>query len=33
VWSLDYVLLEQGDGTFLIDEVTGHGGTSGHSPC
>jgi hypothetical protein len=33
VWSLDYVLLELGDGTFLIDEVTGHGGTSGHSPC
>jgi hypothetical protein len=33
LWSLDYVLLEQGDGSFLIDEVTGHGGTSGHSPC
>jgi hypothetical protein len=33
IWSLDYVLLEQPDGTFLIDEVAGHGGTTGHSPC
>jgi hypothetical protein len=33
MWSLDYVLLEQADGTFLIDEVAGHGGTTGHSPC
>lgn len=32
-WSLDYVLLEQADGTFVIDEVAGHGGTPGHSPC
>jgi hypothetical protein len=32
-WSLDYVLVEQPDGTFLIDEVAGHGGTTGHSPC
>jgi hypothetical protein len=32
-WSLDYVLLEQPDGTFLIDDVAGHGGTTGHSPC
>lgn len=32
-WSLDYVLLEQPDGRFLIDEVAGRGGTTGHSPC
>ncbi|MFP3901009.1 MAG: S1C family serine protease [Acidimicrobiia bacterium] len=32
-WSLDYVLVEQPDGRFLIDEATGHGGSSGHRPC
>lgn len=33
MWSLDYVLVEHADGTFRIDEVAGHGGTTGHSPC
>jgi hypothetical protein len=32
-WSLDYVLLEQPSGTFLIDEVAGHGNSTGHAPC
>lgn len=32
-WSLDYVLLEQADGSFLIDEAQGHGDTDGHVPC
>jgi hypothetical protein len=33
MWSIDYVLVEQSDGTFRIDEVVGHGGTTGHSAC
>jgi hypothetical protein len=32
-WSVDYVLVEQVDGTFRIDEVSGRGDTPGHSPC
>jgi hypothetical protein len=32
-WSLDYVLVEQPDGTFLIDDVAGHGNSTGHTPC
>jgi hypothetical protein len=32
-WSIDYVLVEQPGGTFLIDQVDGHGGTSGHEAC
>lgn len=33
IWSIDYVLLEQVDGTFRIDEVSGRGDTPGHTPC
>jgi S1-C subfamily serine protease len=32
-WSLDYVLVEQPDDRFLIEEARGHGGSSGHEPC
>lgn len=32
-WSLDYVLVERADGTFLIDDVSGHGSAVGHTPC
>jgi hypothetical protein len=32
-WSLDYVLIEQPDGSFLIDDASGHAGASGHQPC
>jgi serine protease Do len=32
-WSLDYILVEQPDGTFLIDDASGHADSSGHEPC
>ena len=32
-WSLDYELVWDDTGNLLIDQVTGHGGTLGHTPC
>jgi len=32
-WSLDYVLVEQSDGRFLIDKASGHVGSGGHETC
>lgn len=32
-WSLDYELIWDATGYLLIDRVTGHGETAGHTPC